>query len=175
MLDPAIAVLGGCSALTALVVCGILVSEDTWDKRRLMATMRLCADIEDVATIRQFVVQTSRDLAVDEKIIPDLELVADELCSNVINHGYDGQPGWIEITVRPIENGLQLTIRDWGQGFDPAAVPVPDLTAPLEKRALGGLGLFLVRRLMDDVQFETDGRNGNSVTVVKHAGIEKTS
>jgi len=135
--------------------------------------MRLCADIRDVETIREFVVRVSRDLEVDDRIIPDLELVADELCSNVINHGYNGQGGWIEVTVLPVEQGLQLTIRDWGQGFDPAAVPVPDLEAPLEQRALGGLGLFLVRQLMDEVQFETCDGNGNSVTVVKRAGVRE--
>jgi len=135
--------------------------------------MRLCADIRDVETIREFVVRVSRDLDVDDRIIPDLELVADELCSNVINHGYNGQGGWIEVTVLPVEQGLQLTIRDWGQGFDPAAVPVPDLEAPLEQRALGGLGLFLVRQLMDEVQFETCDGNGNSVTVVKRAGVRE--
>lgn len=136
-----------------------------------MATMRLCADIRDVKTIREFVVQTSHDLDVDEKIIPNLELVADELCSNVINHGYGGQGGWIEITVQAVEQGVQLRIRDWAQSFDPAAVPMPDVEAPLEKRGLGGLGLFLVRKLMDEVRFERDGEAGNLVTVVKRAGV----
>lgn len=138
-----------------------------------MATMRFCAEIKDVGTIRDFVVRASRDLDVDEKIIPDLELAADELCSNVINHGYDGQAGWIEITVQPVEQGVQLTIRDWGRSFDPASVPLPDLDAPLEKRSLGGLGLFLVRKLMDEVQFETYGGNGNVVNVVKRARVKE--
>jgi len=135
--------------------------------------MRFCADIRDVTTIREFVVRASRDLDVDEKIIPDLELVADELCSNVINHGYDGQGGWIEITVKPVERGVQLTVRDWGQSFDPASVPLPDVEAPLEARSLGGLGLFLVRKLMDEVQFETYGSNGNVTTVVKRERVKE--
>ena len=136
-----------------------------------MPTMRCCADIRDVSTIREFVVQASRELDVDEKIIPDLELVADELCSNVINHSYQGQCGWIEISVQPVEQGVQLKVRDWGQTFDPASVPLPDVEAPLEQRTLGGLGLFLVRKLMDEVQFETYGGNGNVTTVVKRARV----
>jgi serine/threonine-protein kinase RsbW len=138
-----------------------------------MATMRLCANIRDVVTIREFVVQASRELSADERIIPDLELVADELCSNVINHAYDGQAGWIEITVEPVEQGVQLVIRDWGQSFDPATVPVPNVDAPLEERTLGGLGLFLVRNLMDEVHFRRNGRDGNLVTAVKRVRIEE--
>lgn len=134
-----------------------------------MVTMRFCADVGEMTTIRAFVVRASRGLDVDEKIISDLELVADELCSNVINHGYDGQGGWIEITVQPVEQGIELQIRDWGQSFDPTSVPLPDVTAPLEERALGGLGLFLVRKLMDEVRFEARGRDGNVTTVVKRA------
>jgi anti-sigma regulatory factor (Ser/Thr protein kinase) len=51
--------------------------------------------------------------------------------------------------------------------FDPEAVSVPDVDAPLEQRSLGGLGLFLVRQLMDDVRFEFSEERGNSVTMVK--------
>ena len=138
-----------------------------------MATMRFCADIQDVGMIREFVVSASRDLDVDEVIIPDLELVADELCSNVINHGYDGQGGWIEITVQPVEQGVQLSVRDWGQTFDPASVPLPNVDAPLEQRTLGGLGLFLVHKLMDEVRFEANGGHGNVVTVLKRARVKK--
>lgn len=138
-----------------------------------MQILRFCADIRDVTSIREFVVRASRDLDVDEKIIPDLELVADELCSNVLNHGYDGLGGWIEITIKPVDRGVQLTVRDWGQSFDPMSVPLPDVEAPLEERTLGGLGLFLVRKLMDEVQFETCGTNGNMITVLKRARVKE--
>lgn len=147
--------------------------KETRFKRRLMATMRLCAELCDVATIREFVSRASRDLEADEAIIPALELVADELCSNVILHGYGGQGGWIEVRVQPVEQGVQLTVRDWAGGFDATAVPLPDVEAPLEERTLGGLGLFLVRSLMDEVRFEADGRKGNMVTVIKRAPAGK--
>ncbi len=138
-----------------------------------MATMKLCAELCDVATIREFVGKASRDLKADEAIIPALELVTDELCSNVIIHGYGGQAGWIEVRVQPVEHGVQLTVRDWAGGFDAEAVPLPDVEAPLEERALGGLGLFLVRSLMDEVRFENDGKKGNLVTVIKRAPAGK--
>jgi serine/threonine-protein kinase RsbW len=132
-----------------------------------MTTMLLCADLAQLGTIRDFVARASRDLDVDERIIPDLQLAVDEICSNVIRHGYGGRSGRIEITVQAVTNGIQFTVRDWGATFDPEAVPAPDLDAPLEQRSLGGLGLFLVRQLMDKVHFQFSGERGNSVTMVK--------
>jgi serine/threonine-protein kinase RsbW len=132
-----------------------------------MAILRLCADLSQLRAIRDFVAEASRDLEVEEWIIPEVQLAVDEICSNAITHGYGGQGGQIEVTVEPIEDGVQVIVRDWGIAFDPQRVPVPKVDAPLELRSLGGLGLFLVRQLMDDVRFEFDGERGNSVTMVK--------
>ena len=132
-----------------------------------MAILRLCADLSQLRAIRDFVAEASRDLDLDDWIIPDVQLAVDEICSNVITHGYGGQGGQIEVTVEPIEDGVQVIVRDWGMAFDPQTVPVPKVDAALELRSLGGLGLFLVRQLMDDVRFEFDGERGNSVTMVK--------
>jgi serine/threonine-protein kinase RsbW len=100
-------------------------------------------------------------------VICDLRLAADEACTNVIRHAYHGQAGRIEITIQPVASGIQVQVRDWGEGFDLSAVPAPDVTAPLEKRPLGGLGLFLMRNVMDDVQFKFDAVHGNTLTMVK--------
>jgi len=132
-----------------------------------MANIRLCADLSQLKAIRDFVAEASRDLDVEDWIIPDVQLAVDEICSNVIKHGYGGRGGEIEVTVEPIEDGVQVTVRDWGIAFDPQTVAVPNVDAPLELRSLGGLGLFLVRQLMDNVRFEFDGERGNSVTMVK--------
>ena len=132
-----------------------------------MAILRLYADLSQLRVIRDFVAEASRDLDVEEWIIPDVQLAVDEICSNVITHGYQGQGGKIEVTVEPIDGGVEVVVRDWGKAFDPETVAVPKVDAPLELRSLGGLGLFLVRQLMDDVRFEFDGERGNSVTMVK--------
>ena len=132
-----------------------------------MATMNLSASLSQLEAIRQFVAQVSCDLNLDEQIVPDLQLAVEEICANVIEHGYGGQGGRIEISIEAVQGGVQVRVRDWGIAFDPEAVPVPDVSVPLELRPLGGLGLFLVRHLMDEVRFEFDGEKGNSVTMVK--------
>jgi serine/threonine-protein kinase RsbW len=132
-----------------------------------MPALSLIADLAQLATIRDFVAQTGRELGLDDELIYNLQLAVDEACSNVVNHAYGGSGGLIEITIEPVGESLQVIVRDWGQAFDPSAVPVPDLAAPLEQRSLGGLGLFLMRGIMDRVEFQFDEENGNTLTMVK--------
>jgi serine/threonine-protein kinase RsbW len=134
-----------------------------------MATIHLCGGLEHLSTIREFVTQTSRDLSIDEQDISDLCLAVDEICANVFIHGYGRQEGRIEVTVEPTDDGIRARVRDWGRAFDPRLVPVPDVQCCLEERPLGGLGLFLVHQVMDEVHFEFDGKQGNVVTMLKRA------
>ena len=85
-----------------------------------------------------------------------IELAVDEACSNIIQHAYAHQPGGkIHIRVQ-VEHGrrIVITLIDTGEPFDPEAVPVHNPEASLDDLKVGGLGLFLIRRTMDDVQFE---------------------
>ena len=132
-----------------------------------MAKLSLFADLSELATIREFVAQTGHDLGLDERRIYDLQLAVDEACANVVQHGYGGQGGEIEITVERDGEEVRVTLRDWGRSFDPQAVPAPDVTASLEQRRLGGLGLFLIHQVMDDVSFAFDAEGGNVLTMVK--------
>jgi serine/threonine-protein kinase RsbW len=137
-----------------------------------MATMHLWADLAQLSTVREFVAEACRDLGVGGQSIPDLQLAVDEICSNIIRHAYSGQGGQLQVSVQTVPDGVQLTIRDWGAAFDPDTVSVPDVDAPLEQRPLGGLGLFLVRQLVDDLRFDFDQDRGNSVTMVKQFSRE---
>jgi len=137
-----------------------------------MVTMRWCADLALLAAIRKFVVDSSRSLGADEQAIRDLQLAVDEVCSNSIRHGYSGRDGQIEVTVERVGQSIRVVVRDWGRAFDPEQVPVPDLDLPLEARTLGGLGLFLVKQVMDDIRFEFSDSKGNSVTMVRRLDRE---
>jgi serine/threonine-protein kinase RsbW len=129
--------------------------------------LSLFADLPHLATIRDFVVQVGCDLGLDKQTIADLELAVDEACANIVKHAYRGQGGQIEVLIEPLAGRVRITIRDWGQAFDPQAIARPDVTAPLDERPLGGLGLFLIHQVMDDVQFHFDATNGNTLTMVK--------
>jgi serine/threonine-protein kinase RsbW len=132
-----------------------------------MATLSLYADLAQLATIRGFLARVGHDQKLDDREIYDLQLAVDEACSNVVKHGYGGQGGEIEITMEREEDKVRVTIRDWGRSFEPQEIPTPDVTASLEDRRLGGLGLFLIQQVMDDVHFEFDRKEGNLLTMVK--------
>ena len=132
-----------------------------------MAEMNLFVDCDRLAIVRNFVAQVGRDLDLDSRTIDDIKLAVDEACTNIVEHAYGGQGGQIEIEIKSIDGGVQVTIHDWGAAFDPQAVPSPDVTAPLEQRPLGGLGLYLMRQMMDRVDFQFDGEDGNTLTMVK--------
>lgn len=138
-----------------------------------MATKRWRANPDQLAAIREFVAQAGRALAADEWAICDLQLAVDEICSNVIEHGYGGRGGDIEVTVEGTGASIRVVVRDWGRAFEPDQVPAPDLALPLEERRLGGLGLFLVRQMMDEVRFEFDAQSGNTVTMVRQLDREE--
>ena len=95
-------------------------------------------------------------------------MAVDEACCNIIEHAYGGEGrGDVECSCRVNDEGLTVTLRDRGRPFDPSGVPEPDLQADLEDRDVGGLGLYFMRKLMDEVRFEFTPGAGNALTMVK--------
>jgi anti-sigma regulatory factor (Ser/Thr protein kinase) len=88
----------------------------------------------------------------------------DEALSNVVRHGYGGQPGDIEVTFSRADDGVSITVSDLAPAFDPLRAAAPDLAAPLGSRSEGGVGVALVRALMDEVRYER--RAGRNVLVI---------
>ena len=128
-----------------------------------MPTLDLCADLDRLTAIRDFVVRTGQNFELDESFIHDLELAVDEACSNIICHAYHGHAGRVRLTLTKEAPCVRVAIQDWGCGFDPHAVLQPDLEAPPEQRPLGGLGLYLMREIMDKVEFQFEGGSNTLV------------
>jgi serine/threonine-protein kinase RsbW len=82
------------------------------------------------------------------------ELALEEIFMNVVMHGSSAsKPGQVDVALELTPAGLILTLEDDGPGFDPLSLPPPDVTASVADRAVGGLGVFLVRKLMDTVSY----------------------
>lgn len=89
-----------------------------------------------------------------------LRLAIEEVCVNVADHGYRGSsPGPLSVAVwlsgDPTDNRVEVEIRDRAVPFDPQTAPQPDLEAEVQDRRVGGLGWFLIRQLMDDLQYRS--------------------
>jgi len=93
----------------------------------------------------------------------------DEACSNVIDHAYGGEDrGEIRILLDLNDKGLKITIQDDGTPFEPEDVAEPDLISPLETRCERGLGVFLIRKIMDEARWDFSIPGVNQLTLVKY-------
>jgi serine/threonine-protein kinase RsbW len=133
-----------------------------------MRTSIFPAKFDQLEAIREFAGQAARDMGMDDSDTYTVELAVDEACTNIIEHAYRGTKGGdIECTCDAGEDNLTIILRDHGTPFDPTSLPTPDLAAKLEHRKVGGLGVYLIRKLMDEVRFEPLAESGNVLTMVK--------
>ncbi len=127
---------------------------------------------ENIPTIIDFVAEAATLAGLDENEAFHCQMAVDEACTNVIEHAYGGDDrGDIAITCAVEPGILTVVIVDSGHGFDPSSVPEPPVAESLDQVRPGGIGLHLMRKLMDDVSFEfADGKN--TLTMVKRrAGL----
>ena len=109
---------------------------------------------ENLATIAEFVFRAAQAAGLDEEATFEVQMAVDEACTNIIEHSYREAPnGTITLCCELSEGNFAITIRDHGRPFDPEAIPAPDLECSLYERRHGGLGLYFMRELMDEVDF----------------------
>ena len=137
-------------------------------------SLRVAADVAQLATIRAFVEQQAHALGVDASEIYDLILAVNEVATNIVVHGYRNQPGVIEIELRRQGEAIEIRLRDQAPLFDPTGVPVPDLTLPLHKRPLGGMGVHVTRQIMDAVRYRVTPVGGNELVLVKRVMVARS-
>ena len=130
---------------------------------------------DSLADIGEFVTRAAEAAGLDEDAVYAVQIAVDEACSNIIEHAYGGEGrGAIECTCQVCDDALAVTLRDQGRPFDPSGVPEPDLNAELKDRTGGGLGLYFMRQLMDEVRFAFTPGSGNIVTLVKRVGHKES-
>ena len=132
-----------------------------------MSGIKFPASFEYLDEIREYVGQKARTAGFSDKEVYAIQLASDEAASNVIEHAYEGSPdASFELTCVFENNRLIITFLDQGKSFDLTKVGKPDLKADLSKRKIGGLGIYLMRKLMDEVRYEVT-TSGNLLTLVK--------
>lgn len=118
-------------------------------------TLQVPSSTENLALIREFVTTVGAQAGLSEQDIAKLELAVDEACANVIEHAY-GHDASKEVTISANFDGETITfeIIDTGKGFDPSQIKQEELETLIAKRKDGGLGMRLIKTLMDEVQYE---------------------
>jgi serine/threonine-protein kinase RsbW len=123
---------------------------------------------ESLAGIGEFVHGEAELAGFDSFAIYAIELAVDEACTNIIEHAYGGEDrGNIECDCEITAEGLTIRLHDHGQPFQPEDIPLPDINAPLEEREAHGLGLFFMRKWMDEIHFDFSGNHGNTLVMFK--------
>ena len=132
------------------------------------------AKYSNLDVIRNMVGRSAQQAGFSDREVYEVQLAADEASANIIQHAFGGEgldEFEIECDVTP--GKLIITLHDRGKPFDPASVPEPNVKAGLRDRQVGGLGMYLIRNLMDEVHYTTSIEKGNTLKLVKYAELEK--
>ena len=98
--------------------------------------------------------------------ILDTQLAVEEVITNIIVHGYQKAGCTIHLSCRFTRNQIEIQLADSAPPFNPLSVPEPELDGDIDKRGIGGLGIYLVRRVMDEISYRYEDGN-NILTLVK--------
>ena len=134
-------------------------------------TRKFNGGLESLGEVCDFVTMCAKKCDLNETQVYAVQLAVDEAATNIVEHAYRGRAlDEFEITCEELPEGFQVVLRDRGQVFDPASIPQPLLNVPLEELRSRGLGVFLMRKMMDVVEYEFNPEDGNILRMVKKKG-----
>jgi len=131
--------------------------------------LKIPSQTDNLEIIREFVSRIARKVGFSDDDISKIELAVDEACTNVIKHAYQNNSQKpIDITIIIDYEKLTVVVTDKGKGFNPEKLKVPDLKEYLAEMRVGGLGIYLMKTLMDEVEIKSKPGKGNQVRMVKY-------
>jgi serine/threonine-protein kinase RsbW len=137
--------------------------------------LTLKIDFGDLEQLHSFLVEIRQKLSISEKCLFETNLALEEVFSNVLSYGFNNQPGhFVKIVITAAQNVLTIRVEDDGKPFNPLAAKAPKLEYDLENCAPGGLGIHLIKHLMDDIRYKRY-ENRNVLTMKKKGCFLETS
>lgn len=138
------------------------------DTVRLQHSLTLPNDVNTIPQLNEFLDTFCEEGGVDMETTMSLNLAMEEAVVNVMDYAYPkGTEGSVSIEARLDDTGITFVIIDNGIPFDPTAKEDADTTLPLDERNIGGLGIFLTRQIMDEIEYERDN-DRNILTLRKY-------
>lgn len=130
-------------------------------------TMSVEASTKHLAKVRDFVAKHATGCGFKKQDVADIRLAVDEAYTNIIKHSYkyDDQKS-VEIELGCNENEFWVSLLDIGESFDPSSYSEPDVRQQIKNKKRGGVGVYLIKKLMDDVQYLNDGST-NEIRMTK--------
>ncbi len=131
--------------------------------------LKIPSQSDNLAIIRDVVAKVASRIGFDTDEASKIELAVDEACTNVIKHAYANNSNqMIEVSIKVDQKKLIIIVADKGKGFNPDKIKLPDLNKSIKEGRKGGLGLCLIRTLMDKVEFEIKPGSKNQVKMIKY-------
>jgi len=125
------------------------------DKSAKTETLALRNDMQELDALSSFLEKLADSWSLSMGLVMSLNLVLEEAFSNIVNYAFDDDGvHLIKIVFSLHDNILDMRIEDDGKPWDPTAAEDPDINLPLEERTVGGLGIFLIRKTMNEVSYE---------------------
>jgi anti-sigma regulatory factor (Ser/Thr protein kinase) len=137
-------------------------------------SFELKSDLSELDTLCEELENFGSKFGFSKKLIFEINLALDELFTNIISYGFnDGKEHIVKVTLIPQIDELCLCIEDDGKPFNPIAFETPDVSCSVEECKIGGLGIHIMKKLMDEVCYERCG-DKNVLNLKKKVGIEET-
>jgi len=130
----------------------------------MMDELLIDAELENIEAVQSFVGARLGDCP--SKVRYQIAIAVDEIFSNIARYAYNPPVGRVEVRIA-VDGDITIEFEDSGVAHNPLAQEEPDISLPAEERALGGLGIFIVGKIMDSVQYRRDG-NKNILTIRKN-------
>ena len=122
------------------------------------------SDIAEIPEVSAWLEEVMQASGFSEEAILDTQLAVEEAITNVIVHGYKKPGGEVSITCHISSDCLEVEIADTAPRFDPLSIPEPNIESSIDQRSIGGLGVFLIRQVMDGVSYRYE--NGKNILVL---------
>ena len=123
-----------------------------------LSSLELTNQLSEIGKLTDLLEQLAEAWGLSEDLLFKANLALDEIVSNIIRHGYPvSGDRRITVRIRLEKDDLVMEVEDDAPEFNPLDAPEPDTSAPLEERGIGGLGIFLTRKLMDNMSYRRSG------------------
>jgi len=131
-----------------IAMLSLRINEDNQTEKQISVD----AEIKQLNRVLNFITAELKKTDYEPEIQNKIEMASEEIFTNIADYAYAEDGGKVKIAVS-IANGIEITFEDNGKPFNPTEHPDPDLEKPIKDREIGGLGLFMVKQVMDEVEY----------------------
>ena len=128
----------------------------------------ISSSTDNLAEVRSFIEMHGTEAGLEQKVVSHVTLAVDEACTNIIEHAYNNSAiEKIRIKIKTTNNKFSIIITDKGHHFDPSLIEEPNIEKSQKMKKGGGLGMYLMKKIMDEVKYNAKG-NGNELVLIKY-------